>query len=73
VIAIRLDLDKVYKAEGLDSRERCEKVRRTRQAPLGWYMSYGAARIIAESARLEVNTLMSKQELAGGLAVDELH
>jgi hypothetical protein len=32
---------------GTDPRERCEQLRRVNQAPLGWYMSYGAAKTLA--------------------------
>jgi hypothetical protein len=58
VMSIRLDLENVYREAGLDERQLCEKVRRTRQAPLGWYMSYGAADAIAKSAGPEVQRVL---------------
>lgn len=49
-IGIQFNLEKVYGVKSRDDTEACEKVRRARQAPLGWYMSYGAAQTIADSA-----------------------
>lgn len=50
-IAASMGLSDEQKAKQLEDRESplCRKVQRTRQAPLGWYISYDAARILTAS------------------------
>ncbi|MCI4431957.1 MAG: patatin-like phospholipase family protein [Burkholderiales bacterium] len=44
---VTLDLERTI--TDADPGERCKQVRRVNQAPLGWYMSYGAAKTLAAS------------------------
>lgn len=53
---IQLNLERVYDATTADSLA-CEKVRRAQQAPLGWYVSYGAAKILRRSATIGAQTI----------------
>jgi predicted acylesterase/phospholipase RssA len=53
---IQLNLERVYDATSADSLA-CEKVRRAQQAPLGWYVSYGAAKMLRRSASIGAQTI----------------
>lgn len=46
---LTLDLEQTPSLQKLDQAERCRRVLRAHQAPLGWYMSYTAALTMSES------------------------
>lgn len=61
-LLVRIDLEQVYGVlPGPQARDSpaCEKVRRAQQAPLGWYVSYGAATTIALSAQFGVDRVIA--------------
>lgn len=64
---IQLSLEPVFNVpatgDASNSAE-CEKVRRSQQAPLGWYVSYGAAKAIAKSAEFGVNSITTALRLS---------
>ena len=62
LVALRLDLEAAFEGSAVPG-EVCEKVSRAEQAPLGWYMSYGAASTVAKSAQLEVQKMCDSLRL----------
>ena len=53
-IDVKLDLDAAFADPALSPDAVCAKVARAQQAPLGWYMSYEAAAMVAKSAEFGV-------------------
>jgi hypothetical protein len=54
LIDLRLDLEAAFAEPNVSQEVLCEKVARAQQAPLGWYMSYEAAAMVAKSAEFGV-------------------
>jgi hypothetical protein len=57
-IDVNLDFEKTISDPNLE--ERCAQVRRAHQAPLGWYMSYSAARTIAASVDVGARSICGR-------------
>jgi len=56
-IDVKLDLEAAFADPTLSPQAVCEKVARAQQAPLGWYMSYEAAAVVAKSAAFGVRSV----------------
>jgi len=66
IVKAQLDLEAVFGVPAAgDARNspQCEKVRRSQQAPLGWYVSYGAARMMAKSAEFAVADMLKQLQI----------
>jgi hypothetical protein len=66
IVKAQLDLEAVFgvpAAGDVRDSPQCEKVRRSQQAPLGWYVSYGAARMMAKSAELAVADMLKQLQI----------
>lgn len=77
-LLVQLNLEEVYGVKSNDAKDSlaCQKVRRAQQAPLGWYVSYGAAQSIAKSASLGVKRVseaigMTPQQATQPVPVDQ--
>ena len=62
LIDISLDLERVYRAPG-QAEPPCERIDRTLQPPLGWYMSYEAAVLLVHSSRAGAEDLCKRLNL----------
>jgi hypothetical protein len=62
-IDVRLDLEAAFADPKVSKDALCEKVARAQQAPLGWYMSYEAAAMVAKSAEFGVGVVCASLTL----------
>lgn len=63
-IGVQFNLVEVLEQKGHSRAAACLKVKRAQQAPLGWYLSYGAASVMATSARLGVERICDQLSIA---------
>jgi hypothetical protein len=67
-IDVRLDLEAAFADPKASQDAVCAKVARAQQAPLGWYMSYEAAAMVAKSAAFGVRRVCASLSLQCPLA-----
>jgi len=68
LVSVQLDLAEALSREPPRSRsgrdiDVCRRVARAQQAPLGWYMSYEAAAVVAKSAEFGVERICKTLQL----------